>query len=202
MEYYLVWPMSDNPGRADEQWLKKTIKNKCGHRSPKSGRLDLDIVLAERGDDVPYCFTHRGHFEYVRDDFLSALQPYADKALKYGSVSDTNGSAFEHLRSIATNNIVWMRGGRNSYCWRCPVCRTICYDPLGKWYIIENQIPDVPLFKSHYGGIIVESVVCKRLQKRKWPKVKIERLTIYDHSVDGFPDDLNTITPSQERRDE
>jgi hypothetical protein len=110
-----------------------------------------------------------------------------------------NGEPVPDWSAYADPYPVRLRGGKKSYCTRCPECRQIVYTPMGTRYVLRQDLPDSPTFGTHYGGIIVGAAVASRLMDRKWPRVSIKPLPIKDKPADGFPADLSQIRPDQER---
>jgi hypothetical protein len=171
---------------------------RCGHYDPDAY---ADPVIIERlGEDVAYNFTNRGPYEYLRDDFLAALEPHAHRELILGGLTDPDGTPLRGLHTVRSNATVWMRGDRKSYCYRCKSCKQLIYDPLNTWYILAAQIPDRHIFMSHYGGLIVREDLYKRFKGKRWKKVKIVALKVRDEPLDGFPVHLEDLTPQMERK--
>jgi hypothetical protein len=76
----------------------------------------------------------------------------------------------------------------------------VCYDPRGNWYILEQSIPTVPIFGTHYGGIVTTPEVAERLKRHRWKKLSIRPLRVLATPRDGLPVDLLSISKEQERR--
>jgi hypothetical protein len=197
--------MSDEPSRVDEAWFSSLHEPyRCGHYDEVA--FADPVVIDRLGEDVAYNFTNRGPYEYLRDDLLAELEPHANKELILGRLSDGDGTPLRGLHTVRSNATVWMRGDKKSYCFRCRTCKQLMYSPLGGWYILSSEIPDRPIFMSHYGGLIVREGLCKRVKSQKWKKLKIQPLKVLDQPIDGFPACLENLTqngrsPGSYRRD-
>jgi hypothetical protein len=192
--------MTDDPSPPDERWKDEFLREHgfpCGHYDFQF--FPDPVVVAQVGKDVPYGFVDRILVDYLREDLLEILSPEIANHLTFGRVMHTSHGELTSLTTIWSPRRVRIRAGKKSDCWQCEECGQVIYNPRGYWYVLASDLTDAPLFFAK-GGIIVNEELYQRLKGCHWKKVDIRKLTVLDKPRDGFPADLSTITPEQERK--
>lgn len=96
---------------------------------------------------------------------------------------------------------VRVRGGKQSYCFRCLECRQVIYQPMGNWYLLSGDVPDEMLSAVEgHGGLIADVTLAAAVRAQRFRHVAVKPITVRDQPADGFPANLETIQPHQERR--
>lgn len=200
-DFYLIWAMSDEPPRTDKHWWEEFLRVhgfSCGHYD--FNYFPDEVVIEEYGQDLPLNFTSKPLLQYVREDLLDALSPEIEEAFTLGELVHVVDGEIANGRTLWSTRRVQIRAGKKSTCSRCEVCGQVVYDARGRWYALISDLVGSPIFLGSDGGIIVNEELHGRLKGRRWKKVDISKLTVLDKPRDGFPVNLETITPEQERK--
>jgi hypothetical protein len=198
---YLIWPMTDHPAIPDKDW-QKTQRQKyqtaeCGHWNMPA---DSHAVLSDLGSTATDLnFTEIPPLELMSRSLAECLLLADELALSLNPTFVGDGTETMWMSYHAAVK-AQVRGDKKSYGFRCKQCDRLFYTPMGAWYLLRTSIPDLNVFGTTSGGICVREFVAMRLLQRRWPKVSIKPIPVRDSPVDGFPIDLNELTPEQERR--
>jgi len=199
---FLVWPMTDDPAITDEEWTaQQRLKWKnpnCGHWGQSS---DLSPILRGTGSvRTDLNFTEAPHRRLISRRLANLLMLEQDLLLTTAPVYMKDGTESIWL-SYRLPCEVQIRGGKDSYCFRCKFCRQVCYTPMNGWYLLKSQIPQCDVFGlTGYTGLGVRHSVAQRLKELRLKNVTIKPIKILDQPVDGFPENLSEIAPDKERR--
>jgi len=194
--------MTDETAIADEEWR---VRLQCEWKNPNCGHWgespDLSVVLQDTGSihadlnftGVPY---RRLMSRRLTDFLMLELEVPLTTVPVY--MKDGTESPWTSFRLLPE---VEIRGGKDSYCFRCKFCRQVCYTPMNGWYLLKSQIPQCDVFGlTGYTGLGVRHSVAQRLKELRLKNVTIKPIKILDQPVDGFPENLSEIAPDKERR--
>ena len=157
-------------------------------------------MIREYGQDLPLNFVGQPLLQYAREDLLEALSPEIEEAFTLGKLVHAVDGEIANVKTLWGTPRVRIRAGKKSDCCRCDVCGQVIYRQRGQWYALASDLVGSPLFLGSDGGIIVNAELHGRLKGRRWKKVDISKLTVLDKPRDGFPINLETIPPEQERK--
>lgn len=201
-DFFLIWPMTDSPALPDWGWwelIKSSVEYPCAHPIPRT-KIDPVRIVGE-GQSASLSFVARVPCSLIHKDLRLALSPEVDAHFAFGAVIHAAKGELDDIQSYWPQHLAWLRGGPQSYCYRCADCGQIVYLPRGNWSLVEANIPRTPLFATHYGaGIVAARHIAERLKERRWKKLSISPLSVLPAPRDGFPVDLNSLTKEQERR--
>ena len=58
--------------------------------------------------------------------------------------------------------------------------------PLNNWYILKNDISNLPLFPSTLYGIIIDELKYKELKLSGIKKIGYDKLKVLNKAIDGY----------------
>lgn len=195
--FYLISDPSQNIPEADNNWIEE-LKNKeiicsCGNVIPPS---PIDIYLSEkfRKNFAPLTAVIGVNIQILRKDLMSILEiNNIEKMFFIGDVYDVNKKKSEDYISMVPKKVVPIRGGKESSCKRCEQCGRVMYFPLplNNWYILKNDIPNLPLFPSTLYGIIIDELKYKELKLSGIKKIGYDKLKVLNKAIDGYDSFFN-----------
>ena len=199
-EYYMLYPRTDYPATVCPVWLEEYQRThcfSCGHLDEEY--FSTSVPITHKGQKADLQFTHRLPYSMISQELIDALSPEILSACDFGEVT-MNGKALTDYRTYRPQHRVWDRGNMTSMCERCPVCRRLahwCCDNVH--YILRRELPTSPIFGDRNRHLIVSREIRERLRSRIWRQVGMSPTPVKEEPIDGFPLDLDTITPDQER---
>jgi hypothetical protein len=195
--------MTDEPAQPTAEWLAMdlaTRENPTCHHLQRELLPHNPVHLRHLGNSRSrFSFVDRVALGLIHQEFREIMEP--DFSQRFSRVSVlVNDTLLPEWTAFVEQNPVRVRGGKQSFCHRCPICHRIIYTHRGTWTILRSDIPESRIFGLHFGGICVDEEIAGRLLSRKWPLVAIRTLRVVERPMDGFPSDLNQLQPSEERR--
>ena len=130
----------------------------------------------------------------LRKDLIPILEiKNIEKIFFIGDVYDVNKKKSEDYISMVPKKVVPIRGGKESSCKRCEQCGRVMYFPLplNNWYILKNDIPNLPLFPSTLNGIIIDELKYKELKLSGIKKIGYDKLKVLNKAIDGYDSFFN-----------
>lgn len=194
MTINFIWPMTDEPVIPDINWLNAEVPKRsfaCGHDSLSDARTPIPVQ--DTGENVAYSFVSRIGVDAIRSDLRELLSPEIEQHCDFQSLLDSSGALIPSISAIIPRHRCWLRAGKKSTCHRCKTCGLIVYNPSGRWYLLHGDAPKVPIFTTHYGGLALSPELFSRVSSKKWRKLKLLELPIYETPNDSYPADLNEV---------
>ncbi|HQR06400.1 MAG TPA: hypothetical protein PLN21_06235 [Gemmatales bacterium] len=195
---YLVFPMGDG-AIPDRAWYRKH-RTECQNSVCRHlGRLPIKSMEINYFEDTALLsFINGVECHLVNQQMSGLLEPHFSACFKKGIVT-VNGSPLQDWVSYFDTHPITIRGDLKSQCTKCKVCNMISYFAHGKLYALRRDIAGRKIAGTNMGGLLVDQELHSIITSRKWKKVSIKPLNIIDEPIDGFPCDLSSITPEQER---
>jgi hypothetical protein len=191
----VMWPMTDEPMVPERQWLDAKLRScalPCGHDT--LSQSDDPIVVSDPGDDSALTFVDRIVIEAIRTDLHELLRPELDEFCHFRLLVDIKRQIISRFVAVIPKHSVWLRGGKKSMCRRCEGCGRLIYNPMGNRYVLKANLPEVPIFATHQGGIAISDRLLARVNKQRWRKVKLLQIPVYDEPRDIYPEILENVT--------
>ena len=199
--YFLVWPLTDDAARLADVFAQQESEARqnrvCEHWSvPSSGDISLKYMDST---GASLSFISNDGTQLITDELKDRLEPEFSSRFQTSHVS-LNGELLPHIQAFWDPDPAYLRAGKKSYCFRCPSCRRVFYDPRGIWHLVQAGLPESQIFATHYGGIVVHETLANRLLNRTWKKISIKPIALKGKPIDDFPANLEQLKPDEERQ--
>ena len=125
-------PCTDSPFQPSKRWLAEFRRSfPCLHRPPWEG---LDVEIDSLGEDASLTFVDGSGTVVIRDDLYDCLAGFFVDDYRFGTLTNTAGSAIPSYRTIGARSELRLRGDKNSTRTVCGVCGRCLYYPMGRTY--------------------------------------------------------------------
>jgi hypothetical protein len=124
----------------------------------------------------------------ARLSFLSRLGTRRIKRdLILGSVYGSTGSRLIDWVTCMGRHRVFIRGAENVVYRKCPICKRDQYWADGPHYLYPKPPQGPAILESSDFGLVMPEKTWKQLRLGRVPGIRIERLPVFDKSLDGLP---------------
>ena len=176
-----------------EAFKKKYACKECQIVLPQTYEKAVDVCLQKKAETFAMFFT-TSYFttsisaHIMRKDFFE-LFANEMRQLNVGKVClKTESIVLHDYVSVVGYPRLRIRGGPESQMCPCPVCGNPRYRASDPCYILRKTIINQSIYISTIGGIIVTEELAKRIGKKKWKGIYIQKIPIRDEPIDSFGD--------------
>jgi len=207
-KYYTFITCADGMRMPKDLWeslRNRSIYSECAHVRPEAERKKFTIPVADLDLSCPYNFLWAvGDNYFFRKDLFSVLEPYLTHEFDFGQIKYQDQIVTEGYVLWSKNEPIHLRGGKKSTCHKCKYCGKIIYFTHDRRYALRKDIEGTIIRLAHYGGLVIDEEVYQVLTSHPdWEKLKrkteIKEIKVLEVPKDGFPLDLTTIKPEDER---
>ena len=136
---------------------------------------------------APITFARSSGISMIRKDIMRDMGENTIIDCCYlGKVFDGKGKESENYISFVPKTPpVSLRGDETSGQNECAVCHKLLYFPLplGKWYVVKDELPPTPFFPSSFAGFLCGEELAKRLRTQGYKKIGYEKIAIRPFSI-------------------
>jgi len=192
-KYVTVGSDYPEPFTPTQDWTTATLLN-CCIRCGALASAPRSITVIHEDDPCPvnFCGFGRNTSTVLRDDLVAALFPKGilEEHCTASAVESERG-AIPFTAFFPNRSCPWVvRGGERSWFWKCSLCGSLSYTPIGPRYLLtEPTLPDHPFFDVCGVLIIPEANRCL-LGPPTRGQFTIQKLRLSATPQDGLPPDL------------
>lgn len=191
-KYLSVGSDCEDPFFPSDEWEAEVLHDscsKCGGVSalPKSIHVQSNKVSCP----ISWIGFGRNTCVVLHDDLVAAL--FTDDASGCISASLTEGAGRDLPFTAFLpnwNNPLVIRGGPDSWFWKCSACNRYYYSPVGQQYlIIKPDMPSGPFFDA-CGTLIISEELRNLVKPASRGQFIYRNLRLSGRPQDGLPDNL------------
>ena len=201
----------DMPHDFRETLYYRSINLNCAHIRPEVAQKKFTIPVKELDLSCAYNFINGSLATniFFRNDLFSILKPYLIHEFDFGQIKYQNQVVSDGYVLWEKTEGIYLRSGPKACCWRCPYCGRLIYsrDYYGhiRPYVMQQDIDGAKIRHTRCDGLVIDEEVYQVLiSYPDWKKLKykiaLNGIKVLKEPKDGFPFDLNTIRPEDERR--
>lgn len=199
---YILHAMTSSPASLDKI-LPKELQGRlpCGcWTTPRSANEHRLRIRSFGSRNVALSFVGNGDFVLAKRALTDGLEPFFSSHYSLYEVVDTiMGPSTDWIGFLRTPEAL-IRGGKASDAWICPNCRQVKYILRGAPYILKTALPSSVIFTPTKGVLALHESIAVKILGCKWPGVDIEKIPVLTESRDGYPNDIDSLAPADERR--
>ena len=216
-KYFTFETRTDGMKVPNDLWESIRCNNRnyyseCAHTRPEAERKKFIIPVEELDLSCAYNFVSAsilGTRKFFRKDLFSVLEPYLVHEFDFGQIKYQDQIVTEGYVLWPKTESIRFRGDKKSVCHRCKYCGKLTYNynfyNHRQQYVLRQDAEGAIIRPTEYDGLLINEEIYQVLTSHPdWGKfkrkTKLKEVKVEEVPKDGFPVDLNTIKPEEERR--